>query len=367
MSITDEDQRLDIVHTILKLQQFQHPLIHLAVGTTEKDDCAVYDFPGGLSLLVGSDFIRGPGFKLFQEGLLNFYDLGYYLVVANLSDIAAMGGTPIGLTTIVRYKKTLEDAEFARLFEGMRDAAASYETPIVGGDIGGYEETVLAATAFGVAKRGKYLRRQGTRVEDALCLLGKPGLPGTALAYFTGARKAGFRLSGEEEQELLASWRRPVAQIPEGKVLATLDIVHACQDVSDGVKATVEQLAQASAVSFELFESRIPIHPITEKVATFLKIDPLALAFSASVDFNLMFTIAQDQKEVLQETFKEARKKAPQETFAELFILGIAVPQSQPSYIISRANERRPLPGTAWKQQTTDVTEVITTENVGKG
>src|SRR6266702_8780972 len=153
MSISDEDHRLQIVHDVLKVQAFQHPLIQLMVGTAEKDDCAVYDFPGNLSLLVGSDFIRGPEFKLVQEGWLNFYDLGYYLIVANLSDIAAMGGTPIGMTTIVRYKKALEDEEFARLFEGMRDAAGRYKTPIVGGDIGGYQETVLAATAFGVTEQ----------------------------------------------------------------------------------------------------------------------------------------------------------------------------------------------------------------------
>src|SRR5437762_3018688 len=103
MAISGEHQRLELIRTLLRGQSsFSTNLpVSLAVRAEDQDDCAVYDFSDNLSLVVGMDFVRGTGFKLFQEGLLDYFDLGYYLVVANLSDIAAMGAKPIGLTTVV--------------------------------------------------------------------------------------------------------------------------------------------------------------------------------------------------------------------------------------------------------------------------
>ena len=178
-----------------------------------------------------------------------------------------------------------EDADFAEIIQGIKEAASLYNTPIVGGDIGGYVEVVLAATAFGIAERGKYLKRGGTVETDVLCVTGYLGLPSTALVYFTRAKQAGLVLSDEEEQELLRSWKRPVAHVAEGVALASLGIVHACQDVSDGGKATIEQLANLSNVSFEIHEDRLPIHPITIKVAQYLGVDSVSLARSRICGF----------------------------------------------------------------------------------
>lgn len=57
--------------------------------------------------------MRGPKFRLFEAGYLDEYDLGYYLAAANFSDIAAMGATPIGLLTVVRYPPDMSDDVFA--------------------------------------------------------------------------------------------------------------------------------------------------------------------------------------------------------------------------------------------------------------
>ncbi|HLZ57883.1 MAG TPA: thiamine-phosphate kinase [Ktedonosporobacter sp.] len=349
MTISDERSRLAVIRDLFGAQSSAATDMHLVIGVQGQDDCAVYDLPGNLSLVIGSDFVRGTGFALFQEGLLSYFDIGYYLVVANLSDIAAMGATPTGLTTVIRYPDFLSDADFRQLVLGIKEAAALYQTPIVGGDIGGYSEMVLAATAFGITERGKYLSRQGTRVGDFLCTTGTLGLPSTALAYFTKAKKQGFLLSAEEEQLLLNSWRRPVAHISSGIALAQSGFVHACQDVSDGAKATIEQLAQASSLSFEVFEAQLPLSPITYKVAEALRADPISLAFSASVDFQLMFTVNQESLDLLRAL----------EPLAGVALLGQAIPVSEPSRLIRNSGQPSPIPGTAWNQQRKNVVDVI--------
>ncbi len=356
MTISGEQTRLQIIRSILNEQslpvQSIAPSVDLVVDANDADDCAVYNLPGNLSLVVGMDFIRGTKFTLFREQYLNYFDIGYYLVVANLSDVAAMGATPIGLTTVVRYPDTLEDADFAEIIQGIKEAASHYNTPIVGGDIGGYVEVVLAATAFGIAESGKYLKRRGTVETDMLCVTGYLGLPSTALVYFTRAKNAGFRLSDEEEQELLRSWKRPVAHVAEGRALAELGIVHACQDVSDGGKATIEQLAKTSNISFEIHEDYLPIHPITIKVAQFLGVDSVSLALSSSVDFQLMFSVPQQSVEQVKATFQHIPD-------SKLSVLGHAIPATDTSRIIRSNGNITSIPGTAWNHQKGDVTSVI--------
>jgi thiamine-monophosphate kinase len=356
MTISGEQERLQIIRSILKEQAlpFQIPggAVRLVVDANDADDCAVYDLPGNLSLVVGMDFVRGTKFTLFRENYLSYFDIGYYLVVANLSDVAAMGATPIGLTTVVRYPDTLEDEDFAEIIRGIQEAAAYYNTPIVGGDIGGYVEVVLAATAFGIADTGSYLKRKGIEGADALCVTGYLGLPSTALAYFARAKKQGFVLSVEDEEILLTSWKRPVAHIVEGKALAALGIVHACQDVSDGGKATLEQLAALSTVSFEIYEDCLPIHPITRKVAHFLEVDEVALALSSSVDFQLMFSVAQAGIKQIEETFQ----RLPGSEFS---VLGHAISATEPSRLVRRNGSVTTIPGTSWNHQVGDVTTVI--------
>jgi thiamine-monophosphate kinase len=356
MTISDEQTRLQIIRSILNEQTLSvhntAGAVHLVVDSSDADDCAVYNIVGKLSLVVGMDFIRGTQFTLFREGYLNYFDLGYYLVVANLSDVAAMGATPIGLTTVIRYPDTLTDADFALVIKGIKEAASLYHTPIVGGDIGGYAEVVLAATALGIAERGKCLQRAGTEEKDVLCVTGYLGLPSTALVYFTRAKPAGLVLSDEEEQELLRSWKRPVAHVAEGVALASLGTVHACQDVSDGGKATIEQLAKTSNVSFEIHEDVLPIHPITIKVAQYLKVDSVSLALSSSVDFQLMFSVPKLCIERVKETFQDIPGSS-------LSVLGHALPQSETSRIIRSDGTVSSIPGTAWNHQQGNVTSVI--------
>src|SRR3954463_2553220 len=77
--------------------------VRLTAGADTQDDCAVFSFHGNQQLVVGSDYVRGPKFRLYEYGLLTEYDLGYYLAAANISDVAAMGAHPIGLLSVIRY------------------------------------------------------------------------------------------------------------------------------------------------------------------------------------------------------------------------------------------------------------------------
>lgn len=315
------------------------------VGVKELDDAAVVRVGDGLSLIITSDFVRGSGFFLFELGYLNYFNVGYYLVIANLSDLAAMGARPAGLSTIIRYSAKISDDDFKQIFRGMDAAAKDYDTEIVGGDIGGYSEDVFAATSFGFMKTSQVLLRSNVRPGDLLCVTGKIGLPITALLYFKEIKGKGFRLSEDQEERILASWRRPKARIVEGALLAESELGHACQDISDGLKATIEQMSALSGQTFTIRESALPIDDTTRAMAEFLQVPAAQIAMSASVDFELVFTISPSQEEMCKNTFFEHG--------LAFEVIG-HVNTSAKNILLSDNGDEHVLPGIAWAQQTGD-------------
>jgi thiamine-monophosphate kinase len=259
------------------------------VGADGQDDCAVLRMSGDQDLVVGSDYVRGPKFRLYEMGLLSLSDLGYYLVAANVSDVAAMGARPLGLLSVIRYPPDMSDDEFVEVLTGIKQATHDFRCPGIGGDIGGAERLFLSATALGVCRPGRALLRSGARPGDVLCVTGPTGIAGAAMAYFRSAVKIPEIECHREV--LLRSWRRPVARVDEGIRLGESDLVTSCQDTSDGLKAAVHGLADASAVGFVVEEAKIPVAPQVRDVCRLLDLDLMATIMGDSVDFQLAFTI----------------------------------------------------------------------------
>src|ERR1700677_1411344 len=72
----------------------------LIAGALAQDDCAIFQLRGDQDLVLGSDYVRGSKFHLYELGYLSNFDIGYYLAMANFSDIAAMGAQPIALLSV---------------------------------------------------------------------------------------------------------------------------------------------------------------------------------------------------------------------------------------------------------------------------
>lgn len=342
-TVSDEWSRLEMICSTFGKVKNCDPGHSVIMGVDEMDDAAMIRITATDSLVIASDFVRGSGFYLAEMGLLNYFDIGYYLVIANLSDIAAMGASPSGLTTIVRYSRSMTDDQFKESLRGIRAAADAYGTPVVGGDIGGYSADVFAATAFGFVKTKAALKRSGAQPGDVLCLTGPIGLPISALMYFRDAKPKGMKLSVADEEVLLDSWRRPVARIHEGVLLSTSRTCTACQDISDGLKATIEQLGVSSNIGFVVERSALPIHPSIKRIAEYLHCDDVALALSASVDFSLLFTVARHKLSKCKELFEQQR--------LSFSIIGEAIAKRE--FTLQNIDGRRgPLPGVEWKQQT---------------
>ncbi len=313
------------------------------VGLESLDDCAVVPMPGGVDLVVGSDFVRGPGFHLFKSGVLTWHDLGYYLIAANASDLAAMGAVPVGVLVVLRYSALMNDRDFEGAMNGILLACADFRMPLLGGDTGGYEVPVLSAAALGVVPQGKALLRSNGRPGDRLFVSGQIGAAGAALAYFARGKGSGTELDQQTERELARSWQRPQAPLEQSALLVREGLSSCAIDTSDGLKAACRQLAEASRVDVVLQSNRIPLSPLAVRVADAMGVDSLELALGDSVDFRLVFACSGERGALVQEMFTLRGW--------DLFEIGrLAPPQASPTVYLETKGSLIPAPGIEWDQ-----------------
>jgi thiamine-monophosphate kinase len=346
---SDEPTRLQNVVARVFAAQPENPLatldndssVGLRDGVAAQDDCAVFQCTGPHDLVVGSDYVRGPKFRLYEAGFLDEYDLGYYLAAANFSDVAAMGAKPIGLLTVIRYPQDMDDETFESVLRGVHDACADIGAPTVGGDIGGAERLILAGTALGVCAPGGALLRRGAKPGDHLCMTGATGVAGAAMAYLRTGRTSD-EIEREHRDTLLASWKRPRARVKEGVRLGESGFVSSSSDTSDGLKAAIENISAASGIGFQVDENAVPVTQEVAAVCQHLGLDLMSTIMGDSVDFELVFTVTGNCLDALSASFADAGLNFTR--------IGRAIAGDT---VVLRGGdgETRPLPGEAWRHR----------------
>ena len=198
------------------------------------DDGALLDVPAGSRLVVSTDSTVED--VHFRRAWLDPEEVGWRATMAALSDLAAMGASPLGLLLALTVPDEWLD-ELGGVAKGIGAAAARVGAPIVGGDLTGGERLALAITALGHAARP--LTRAGARAGDRLYVTGALGGPGAALAA--------WERGGRPRAEDRARFARPEARIAAGEWFARHG-AHAALDISDGLAGDVAHLAAASGV-----------------------------------------------------------------------------------------------------------------------
>lgn len=221
------------------------------------DDSAVLDLQG--RLVVTSDtMIEGPDFRLAWHG---GFELGWKLAATNLSDIAAMGAKPVGLTVALSAPRDTDVALLEQIARGL-DAACRQLAPgcgVVGGDLSTAPVLMAAVTALGDMQGRSPVLRSGAQAGDVVAYCGQLGLAGLGLALLfrdssdanCEATSSGLKTLRERHPAALAAQLAPNPPISSG-VLAAECGASAMMDVSDGLSLDSARLATASGVQIEL-------------------------------------------------------------------------------------------------------------------
>lgn len=235
------------------------------------DDCAVFPSPTDEDIVVTIDPCPTPVVCMLNG--VDYYHYGWLTVVINVSDLAAMGATPIGMTVSTVMRPDMHARDYTRFLDGLAEASETFLCPVLGGNIKDGDRFDAVGSAFGSARRRGLLFRTGLSEGDRVCVIGTMGL-------FWAAVLSTLAGSGASTAALFASLHRPRPQIREGMALAALDVVTACTDSSDGVGASLYELAQRSRVDIVIDSEALQPCDDVRSVATAVGIDARKLLFA---------------------------------------------------------------------------------------
>ncbi|HEY8133881.1 MAG TPA: thiamine-phosphate kinase [Thermoanaerobaculia bacterium] len=219
-------------------------------------------------------------------------------LAVNLSDLAAMGASPLYAVVALGAPKWLDIESF---MTAMAVAATTWSIEIVGGDLSRAEKLVISIAAIGRAKRP--LLRSGARAGDRLYVSRPLGASAAGLQLL----QRGWSLEPPHDlpylqREFAASAiRRHVDPEPElalGLTLASIDAVTACIDISDGLSTDLHHLCDASGIGAEIERERIPLFPDLVGAGSALGIDVRKAVLHGGEEFALLFTSSLRESEL---------------------------------------------------------------------
>ncbi len=260
------------------------------------DDAAVIDNGGDDYFLISTDMLlEGVHFDLSYVPLKH---LGYKAVAVNVSDIAAMNGTPRQITVNIGLSNRISVEAVDEIYSGILAACEAYNVDLVGGDTSTSRSgLVLSITATGVVKKDKIAYRSTAQASDVICVSGDLGAAYSGLQVLEREKKEflenpSMQPQLDEKSYVVGRQLRPEArtdivyELQEAGVVPTAMI-----DVSDGLASELLHLCSQSKTGAVIFEEHLPIDDQTYLTAEEFKISPLTIALNGGEDYELLFTI----------------------------------------------------------------------------
>jgi thiamine-monophosphate kinase len=242
------------------------------------DDCAAIDL-GREYLLVTTDMMTK---RTHIPTQMTPYQVGWFLVAINLSDLAAKGGTPLGLVLSLGLPGKTPERFLLDLMKGADACATSFGTTIVGGDTKENPEITLCGAAFGLVKKTEFMPRLGAVPEDIVAVTGYLGKAGAGY----------FALKQNIERNLTKGLFEPVPRLKEGRILARQRCVTSSMDISDGLSSSLYQLQEINQVGFEIIKEAIPLAPGLSRLSEKNRgIDSYKIAVHFGGDYELLVTL----------------------------------------------------------------------------
>lgn len=200
----------------------------------------------------------------FSERTTSAQDVGWRAIAANLSDLAAMGAGPIGVTVGLSLPGTVTVNWVEGVYEGMDACLETYGGTILGGDICRSSQTSLAITALGQVSPHRVIRRNRAQPGQVIVTTGYHGASRAGLEVLLYPER-GQSLAIEDQKSLSLIHQRPQPRLDVVGLLKDLAATEfeaiAGMDSSDGLANAVLHLCQASGVGARLVRSRLPIPP----------------------------------------------------------------------------------------------------------
>ncbi len=269
------------------------------------DDTAAISNGEQITLLTKDLLVEGVHFNIMYTPLKH---LGYKSIVVNLSDIYAMNGRAthviVGIAVSSRY--TVEALK--EIYEGMMLACEKYQVDLVGGDTtASVSGLSISVTAMGTVDRNKITYRSGAQDNDLICVSGNLGGAYAGLLVLEREKEV-FKANPDTqpnlssysyalERQLKPEARKDIVEMLDRKNIVPTSMI----DISDGLASEIFHICKASQKGAAIYEEKLPLEMQVGAIANEFNIDPTTFALNGGEDYELLFTVRQQDYEALKE------------------------------------------------------------------
>ena len=227
------------------------------------------------------------------------YQIGWMSVMVNMSDLAAVGASPIGIVISQILPKEISKEYLDKIQNGINDACKKCGTFVLGGDTNFGDELIISGCAIGTVEKEKHLKRIGCKDRDKIYVTGIVG-NGNAFAaqkLLLQSEKVDSRLCGNDILQFQPSakleWRNILIKYSSG-----------CIDTSDGVLSSIDQLMRLNNIGFRFRNDwNETLDPTSKHLFTKYNLPLWLLLAGEHGEFELLFSIPEENE---TEFIKEA-------------------------------------------------------------
>ena len=314
-----------------------------ATGNSESTQLGIGDDAAiiGDNQVVSTDMLtEGVHFDLSYMPL---HHLGYKAVAINVSDIAAMNAKPEQVLVSLGLSNRMSVEAVEAVYEGIKAACESYKVDLVGGDTtSSYSGLILSVTAIGKGEKEKLTLRSGAQKNDIVCVTGDIGAALVGLQVLEREKQV-FLANPEMQPELkgheyvVGRQLKPEARMDIIYELDELGLVpNAMIDISDGLSSELFHICTQSGVGVNIYEDKLPIDKSTYDTAVEFNLDPITCALNGGEDYELLFTIGQDDFEKI--------KKHP-----DIATIGYITDKKEGMNLVTKSGKAVPLKAQGWQ------------------
>ncbi|GJL53146.1 MAG: thiamine-monophosphate kinase [Nitrospirales bacterium] len=264
------------------------------------DDAAILQPSSGHEWLVSKDLLL-EGIH-FDSQYATYREIGYKAAAVNISDMAAMGGTPQYLLIGLAVPPSTPLAHVRALYRGLRDICRTFRITVIGGDTcASRTDVCISITIIGTVKAGHALCRNGAQVGDHIYVTGTLGDSGAGLRLLQDrtSRYTG-QLPKSVVRFLIQRHLHPTPQVHLGQILAKRRLATAAIDLSDGLSGDLRHLCQASHVGADIEMSNIPISSQCAAYISYSHDSRMKISLASGEDYQLLFTVSPNNQQRLK-------------------------------------------------------------------
>ena len=251
------------------------------------------------------------------------YQIGWMSVMVNMSDLAAVGASPLGIVISQIFPQKISEEEIKIIQDGINDACKKCGTFVLGGDTNFGDELIISGCAIGTVEKGKLLKRIGCKDRDKIYVTGIVG-NGNAFAaqkLFFQDPELSFRTSIRERNLKEDNSKRflspvemtskngngllefyPSAKLEWRNIL--IKYSSGCIDTSDGVLSSIDQLMRLNNIGFRFRNDwNEKLDPTSKQLFTRYNLPLWLLLAGEHGEFELLFSIPEENE---TEFIKEA-------------------------------------------------------------